>query len=150
MKELLTVRPVETDSDIQRCFDIRREVFIVEQACPPEEEWDEWDNSSIHYLAENGGEIVGTARMREISREGMPTAKLERFAILEIYRGRGFGKQLIEAVIKDAFDKGYRSFYIHAQKHLYGLYHSMGFEQAGDEFMEAGTPHLPMAMVRED
>lgn len=136
----------KTEADRQKCFDIRRVVFIDEQNCPPELEWDEFEDSAVHFLALSGDDIIGTARMREIERDGEPTAKLERFAILREFRGRGFGKLLVQATIDDASGRGYSRFFLNAQEHLEGMYGSLGFKRAGDIFMEAGIPHLPMEM----
>lgn len=142
----LSLEVARTESDREKCFDIRRSVFIVEQKCPPKLEWDDFEHSATHFLAWSEDKIVGTARMREVTHDGTAVAKLERFAVMREWRGRGFGRLLIQAVIDYASDQGYTRFFLHAQEHLEELYASFGFQRVGDVFMEAGIPHLPMAM----
>jgi len=39
----IVFKPVESPEDWEAAKAIRKEVFIYEQACPPEEEWDAYD-----------------------------------------------------------------------------------------------------------
>ena len=132
----------------RQAFEIRRRVFVVEQDCPPEEEFDAHDADSHHYLATVEGEPAGAARWRVVGHEGVAAAKLERFAVLPAYRGRGVGRALVARLLEDARAAGHRRFLIHAQSHLESFYGAFGFERRGEELMEAGIPHV--AMWREE
>ena len=51
----ITLRRVTTEADWQAVRAVRQAVFVEEQACPPEEEWDRWDPPSpeaagVHHL----------------------------------------------------------------------------------------------------
>ncbi|HET6566455.1 MAG TPA: GNAT family N-acetyltransferase, partial [Rhodothermales bacterium] len=85
----------------------RQRVFVEEQACPPEEEWDAYDETSRHLLGIEGDRPVATARWRVVPWEGGPAAKLERFAVLAEARGRGLGRALVGHVIQDAEQAGF-------------------------------------------
>ena len=76
---MILVKPISNPSDLAQAFDIRRRVFVIEQACPPEEEYDEFEPTSKHFLATNNGLIVGTCRYRATNKG----YKLERFAVLK-------------------------------------------------------------------
>ena len=138
----------EADSRVlrQHVYNIREIVFIGEQDCPPEEEWDEFEESSTHYLAILDDIPVGTARVREVQIDGQRTAKLERFAVLKDSRGKGLGRLLVKQTMDIAEKSGYDVMYLHAQSHLSQFYASLGFSVVGDEFDEAGIPHV--AMIR--
>ena len=98
---------------------IRTRVFIEAQACPPEEEWDAFDASATQFIARVNGEPAATARWRTISTyDGNPIAKLERFAILPEFRGRGYGHELVDFVMTDAEAQGFNVQMMHAQIHL--------------------------------
>lgn len=166
----LHVRPVDTDADWQQARAIRERVFVDEQNCPPEEEWDRHDATSRHVLgvvpapdpaapgsaapssaasdsAASGGETaVGTARWRAVPHDGAVVAKLERFAVLPSHRGRGYGTRLVTAVLADARRAGFRSFLLHAQAHLADWYATFGFRSTGRRFDEVGIPHVEMTM----
>ena len=144
------VRPIETDADWSAVRRIRTRVFIEEQACPPEEEWDAHDEPEArgttchHLLGLIDGEPVAVARWRPVLYDGERMAKLERFAVLPAWRGKGLGREMIAATIADAQAAGFTAFVLHAQGHLEGLYASFGFEPVGGQFEEAGIPHVLM------
>ena len=50
----ISVRKIEDDADLQKVFAIRRVVFVDEQKCPPELEWENEDVST-HFLATVNG-----------------------------------------------------------------------------------------------
>lgn len=143
------IKPVENEEEWEAARAIRERVFIEEQDCSPEEEWDGFDETSRHVLGLVDGEAIATARWRAVPYEEEIVAKLERFAMLPEYRGKGYGRALVKYVLQDARRAGFDTFLLHAQAHLADFYASLGFEQRGERFMEAGIPHVKMVR-RED
>lgn len=141
----MQIRPVENESDWEHAKAIRERVFIEEQDCPPEDEWDQWDATSRHVLGTIDGTPVATARWRTVADGETLVAKLERFAVLPRHRGEGYGRQLVRYVLHDARQAGFDQFVLHAQAHLEHFYASFGFEPVGEPFMEAGISHVKMA-----
>jgi predicted GNAT family N-acyltransferase len=140
----MRIRPVESETDWEHAKAIRIRVFIEEQDCPPEEEWDTWDATSRHVLGTVDGEPVATARWRTVADDETLVAKLERFAVLPAHRGQGYGRQLVRYVMRDAQQAGFDRFMLHAQAHLEDFYARFGFESVGEPFTEAGIPHVKM------
>src|ERR1700744_26465 len=91
----IQVKKVNNQADLDKVFEIRRQVFCVEQNCPPEIEW-EFEDESTHFLATVNGEPAGASRWRKTDKG----YKLERFAVLAPFRG-GVGKALVQAVLDD-------------------------------------------------
>ena len=121
---------------------IRHEVFVIEQSCPQELEW-EFEEESTHFLVFDKEKAVATARYRR-THKGM---KLERFAVLSSNRGKGYGKQVLEAIINDLNNfKGL--VYMHAQVQVLPFYEKLGFEKNGSIFEEAGIMHFKMTLKR--
>jgi predicted GNAT family N-acyltransferase len=141
-------KPVRDAAEWALVKQIRQRVFVEEQACPPEEEWDAYDEASRHFLGLAGGVPAATARWRTTVHDAEIVAKLERFAVLPAYRGRGHGRALVGYVMDDARRAGFRTFLLHAQAHLAAFYASLGFEPFGAPFEEAGIPHV--RMIRRD
>ena len=137
-------------ADWRRAMAIRQRVFVEEQACPPEEEFDGLDPACRHVLGWIGGEAVATARWREVPWEGGRAAKLERFAVLPEHRGHGHGRTLVARLIADASAAGLDLCIVHAQAHLERFYAGFGFEPRGEGFVEAGIPHLLMVCTGVD
>lgn len=139
---MIRVKKIETDQELQEAFKIREIVFIDEQECPPEEEFDGLDEESIHFIAYITGEPVGTSRYRTTDKG----VKLERFAVLKEHRGKGVGKRLVQTAIVQiaaTFEAG-TLLYMHAQLDAMPLYARYGFEKVGDKFVEAGIEHFLM------
>ena len=59
---MIQVKPIANPQDMAKAFDIRRIVFVIEQACPPDEEYDQYETTSQHFLATQQGIAVGTCR----------------------------------------------------------------------------------------
>jgi predicted GNAT family N-acyltransferase len=134
----LQVRNVTDADDLEKVFAIRREVFVGEQNCPPELEWENEDVSH-HFLATVDGEPAGAARWRKTEKG----YKLERFAVLSKFRGDGVGQGLVKAVLANLpTDADY--IYLHAQIAAVTLYERFGFVKTGPQFEEAGIWHYKM------
>ena len=120
---------------------IRTEVFIEEQSCPPEEEWDRWDAISTHYLLRSDDTPVGTARTYLTVRGGEISLVLGRIAILKQYRGKGLATQMVSTILGRY---PHERVHIDAQAYLHGWYAQWGFVRSGPNFVEVGIDHVPM------
>lgn len=149
MSSDFTVIPVRGSGDWEQARAIREAVFIDEQDCPPEEEWDGHDDASRHLLGLVDETAVATARWRATTHGDEIVAKLERFAVLNSHRGRGYGTCLVRRTMEDARRAGFNTFLVHAQAHLQDWYEDLGFRSTGRTFDEAGIPHVEM-IRRED
>lgn len=146
VSEALRIAPVESRDAWQAAKAIRRRVFIEEQDCPPEEEFDGHDAESRHLLGRaSGGEAVAVARWRAVRLDGgTPAARLERFAVVPERRGNGYGRALVRRAIEEAERAGLPAQVVHAQAHLEDFYANFGFERRGEPFEEVGIPHVEM------
>jgi predicted GNAT family N-acyltransferase len=138
MSKKIEVKKVHDPADLEKVFAIRREVFVDEQNCPPELEW-EYEDESTHFLATVDGEPAGASRWRKTDKG----YKLERFAVLQDFRGYGVGQALVQAVLDD-LPKDAAYVYMHAQIQAVTLYERFGFVKTGPEFEEAGIRHYKM------
>ena len=140
---MIRVKKVESKAELEAAFDIRREVFIKGQDCPEEEEFDGFDEKATHFIAYVDDKVVGTSRFRK-TEKGI---KLERFAVLEAYRGQGVGKRLVQTVLgyleQEKLTAG-TLIYLHSQVEAMGLYTRFGFQKVGEMFDEVGIDHYEM------
>jgi predicted GNAT family N-acyltransferase len=65
-------------------------------------------------------------------------------ATLAAYRGKGFGRAVMQALIKACCIMGGERQILHAQLHARKFYEDLGFTAYGEEFEEAGIPHICM------
>ena len=140
MKANIKVHKTSNQAELEQVFAIRRKVFVDEQNCPPELEW-EFEDESTHFLAKFDGEPAGAARWRKTANG----YKLERFAVLKKFRGFGIGQALVKAVLAD-LPAAADYVYLHAQVQAVALYENFLFEKIGEEFEEAGIKHYKMVL----
>lgn len=120
-------------------FEIRQRVFVEEQKVSREEEYDDHEDESMHYMLLVEKQPAGTARWR-FTNNGI---KLERFALLPQYRNVGAGSTLVKAVLVDVIPHQ-KKIYLHAQVAAMNLYKRAGFVAEGELFYEANIPHYKM------
>ena len=65
----------------------------------------------VFFVGENEGHVIGTAAVKEESRD---TAILRRLFVSPKYRGKGYGRILIEKALGFCGEKGYREVIFHA------------------------------------
>lgn len=140
MENEILILKVTDQENLEKVFAIRREVFVEEQECPPELEW-EFEEESNHFLATICHIPAGACRWRKTDKG----YKLERFAVLKQFRGLGVGQMLVRTVLTDLpEDANY--IYLHAQLEAIWLYEKFGFQKEGEQFEEAGIQHFKMVL----
>ena len=144
MNPQLSVRKITDAEELKTVFEIRHEVFVIGQKVPREEEFDEFEDSSHHFMAFSGPEPAGVARWR-YTEKGI---KMERFAVLDKFRSQGVGSVLVEAVEEDIRNhpdsKAGDRMYMHAQVTAMGLYAKYNYQKRGDLFLECDIEHFLM------
>jgi len=143
MREDVIVRKIQVQADLDQAFGIRHTVFVEEQHCPAELEM-QHNEISVHFLAICNGLPCGAARWRKTG-QGY---KLERFAVLPAYRGRGVASALVQAILDD-LPPNAAPVYLNAQLPAVPVYARNGFTPVGEVFEEAGIRHRQMLLMRE-
>jgi predicted GNAT family N-acyltransferase len=134
------VRQVDWRSESELARRVRRAVFVQEQQVPEALEWDEWDERSVHFLAQTpAGEPIGTGRL-------LPGAFIGRMAVMPAWRGQGVGSALMNALLALARQRGERTVRLSAQTHALPFYARFGFEPEGPEYLDAGIAHRLMSL----
>jgi ElaA protein len=126
--------------DLCDAHGIRREVFCGEQDCPEDEEFDGTDGSCVHLVIYDEDLPVCTGRIY-ITEEYF---KIGRVATVMTHRGRGIASSLMQSLIGACVAMGGHRQIIHAQTVARGFYEKLGFTAYGEEFDEAGIPHIAM------
>jgi predicted GNAT family N-acyltransferase len=138
-------RIAKEPEDVLKVMVIRGIVFIEEQEVDWEGEIDEFEDDSIHILGEVGGQPVASGRLRELPDNWF---KLERIAVRPRWRGKGYAREMVVALLEEAKRRGAKKFKMHAQVYLEDFYNDHGFRKEGPVFDECGIDHI--LMIRED
>lgn len=134
----LEVHKITNAQDLEKAYAIRKIVFVEEQNCPPELEWEN-EEVSIHFLATIDNVPAGACRWRKTD----AGYKLERFAVFKAFRKQGVGQALVSAALAD-LPEGASYVYLNAQLEAMPLYAKFGFVAEGEQFEEAGIQHFKM------
>ncbi|BAU27846.1 putative GNAT family N-acyltransferase [Aneurinibacillus soli] len=136
----MEAKVITTEEQQKVAFDIRVRVFVEEQNVPLEEELDEFEAESTHFLLYKDGVPVGAGRFRIVDGVG----KVERICVLPAHRSGGSGGVIMRAIEEYAVEQGMNKLKLHGQTHAEGFYHKLGYETVSDVFLEAGIPHVIM------
>jgi predicted GNAT family N-acyltransferase len=102
---------------------IRSSVFLAEQDCPYDEEFDNNDLSACHLIAYLHDEPVATLRVRWFA----GFAKIERVCVMKHVRGGALVKLMIETAVEMIARKGYVHVIGYIQKRLVPFWKQLGF-----------------------
>jgi predicted GNAT family N-acyltransferase len=143
----ISVRVVRSMDEMSRVMAIRSAVYMGEQHCPFEEEFDGNDFSATHLICHQGREPVGCMRIRYFA----DFAKLERLAVRSENRSGGIAGRIVDAAIELCRKKGYKVLYAHAQKRLLGFWEQRGFErmQGSREFVFSDFDYVEVRLDTE-
>lgn len=128
--------------NIDDALEIRKQVFIEEQAVPHEIERDEYDKISKHAIIYENEMPVATGRF--VYKDNQYT--IGRVAVIREHRDKKYGVMIVNALVDIAFQDNVSEIHIHAQKSVEGFYAKLGFTPYGDEFEEAGIRHIGMVI----
>ena len=140
----VSVTVARTLEDIMRVTTIRSAVYMAEQECPYEEEFDGNDFSATHLIGYVGTEPAACLRVRYFA----DFAKVERLAVRREFRKTRLAFQISKAAIELCRAKGYRKIYAHAQKRLMNFFDRLGFRplENGREFVFSDFDYLELVL----
>ena len=140
MPDAFHLRLAHWPEDTAMLRQVRESVFILEQQVPADLEWDGIDADCVHALAiDPGGRAIGTGRL-------LPDGHIGRMAVLREWRNKGVGTWLMGVLMAEARRRNYPRLVLNAQVSAVCFYEHFGFVTRGDEFDEAGIPHLEMVL----
>jgi predicted GNAT family N-acyltransferase len=140
MSQPFSVRRVKWSEAGSGLRAVRYAVFVEEQCVPEDEEWDAFDETSLHVVAQDeSGVAIGTGRL-------LPDGHIGRMAVLKGWRGRGVGAALLAELLSAARERGDRIVRLHAQTHALGFYQKFGFKGVGEDYLEVDIPHRTMEL----
>lgn len=130
-------------ADLQDAFEVRRQVFQVEQGIDTARDFDGQDEAADQMVAYLDEQPVGTARIRYLDNGD---AKIERMAVLRANRGKTYGLVIMQHIFDHLRSKGVAVVSLESQLSAAPFYEKLGFQKEGAVFEEVGIPHIKMTM----
>ncbi len=135
---MLTIS-IANNTNMDKVFQLRHEVFVVEQHVDPAIERDERDKEATHIVATIDDVVVGCARL--FWEDG---AHIGRFAVAKKHRKQGVGRAICQFIIDLAKERNCHQVWLNAQLVSYDFYVKIGFTPVGEVFVEADMAHVKM------
>jgi len=124
----MSVRIARDMTDLMLVTAIRSAVYLAEQDCPMDEEFDGNDLVAAHFIGFIGKEAVACLRVRFFG----DFAKVERLAVRHQYRKSRIAFKLVQASVDYVKRKGFRRIYGQAQDRLVNFWAHFGARPLGD------------------
>lgn len=132
-----------TPFELYAIIKLRNQVFVVEQHCVFQDA-DDKDQYCYHLMGFSGAELAAYARLVP-SNVSYNYISIGRVVTSPYFRRGGFGKQLMQQAIDEAFRLfGRQPIKIGAQLYLKSFYERFGFNQLGGMYLEDEIPHIEM------
>ena len=129
-------------STLYELLRLRVDVFVVEQACPYAElDGRDLEDGARHFWLGGDGRPEPVLGYLRLLCEPSGEFRIGRLCTARSVRGRGLGRQLMEAALAEVGD---RPCVLDAQEHLAGFYREFGFRQVGEPYDRDGVAHVPM------
>jgi predicted GNAT family N-acyltransferase len=137
---VIEIREARDADERQALLTLRHDVFVDEQGVPLDLEIDEHDETAVHIVAFEDGELLGTCRVLQAGEQ----AKFGRLVVARHARGRGIGAALLAEAERRARGMGCDHMVPAAQTSAMGLYERAGYTARGDVYLDAGIEHVTM------
>jgi predicted GNAT family N-acyltransferase len=142
----IQIRPAIDEADFRTVYDLRSQVFRVEQRLADLPMTDPDEQRSLTLLAELDGQLIGTGRLTPPGAQRL--AYLSWIATHLEYRKRGVGSAIVEELLRAADEAEYPMTLLSAQTHAIGFYRDFGYKPFGNVFTVRGIPHQSMSRTR--
>ena len=123
----ISIRIARDPNDLMLVTAIRAAVYLAEQDCPIEEEFDGNDLVAAHFIGFIGTEPAACLRVRFFGE----FAKIERLAVRHQFRRSRISFKLVQASFDYIKRKGFKKVYGHAQDRLVNFWAHFGAKPLG-------------------
>jgi predicted GNAT family N-acyltransferase len=140
-----SVKIARTMNDLMMVATIRAAVYMAEQACPYDEEFDGNDFVAAHFIGYIGNEPVGCLRVRFFA----DFAKIERLAVRREHRHSTIAFRMVRECVKYVKRKGYTKIYGQAQEQIVDFWSRFGAKPFAKQRPLAFSDHRYTEMLFE-
>jgi len=138
----IVIRQPQKDGDFDKYYLVRWRTLRRPWHQPLGSERDGLEDRAVHFMALDGNEVVGVARLH-INRPG--EAQFRYMGVEAGYRRRGIATRLLRALEKEAKKRGAKIAWFNARESAVPFYEKCGYHIFEDSYMLFGCiPHWKM------
>lgn len=128
--------------EIAEAFKIRKKIFVIEQELFDDSDIDENDSNSIHLVAKQNREIIGTVRIYKKKETNHWVGG--RLAVEKKFRNTNAGSGLVKEAMKRVKKRGCKIFTAHIQEKNIPFFLGLGWQPLEAVKTYFGYPHQKM------
>ncbi len=129
--------------ELFQIYQLRNEVFIVEQNCAYQD-IDDKDIKSFHLLCYTNENLCAYCRILPPG-VSYRTVAIGRVVVNSTFRNKGYGKLIMKKAIKKSLQLfSSEIITLSAQLYLKKFYEELGFSAIGNDYLEDDIPHIRM------
>ncbi|MBU2020264.1 MAG: GNAT family N-acetyltransferase [Bacteroidetes bacterium] len=121
----IEIRIPRTEDEWEDYYDLRYRVLRAPLNQPVGSEKNEGDETGIHFALYEDKDLKAIARLDEVD---MDTAQVRFVAVEENEQGKGYGKLIMYAVEREAYEKLYRKMILHARDYAVDFYLKLDYK----------------------
>lgn len=142
---MLTNKWIMGKDDFSDALKVRSDVFEKELKMTDEPEEDENDALSLHLVLYDDGIPAAAGRVYHDGKY----FRIGRCSVLKEKRGMGLGDMLVKLLLLKAFTYNPSEVVISSRLIQAPFYERYGFKKTGEQYTEAGEPHIKMSVNKE-
>ncbi|AOY81561.2 GNAT family N-acetyltransferase [Moorena producens JHB] len=134
----IQVRPVNNKQELEDMYHQRWLVFREPLGMEKGTEQDQYESSAFHLVAVCNNQVIGSARLRELS-PGL--GSIAYVGLLPEFRHQGIGTKLIKTLIEKAKANNFKALRLMTRINALDFYSRFGFIADGEPFDYVGISH---------
>jgi ribosomal protein S18 acetylase RimI-like enzyme len=138
------VRPIKNEKELDDMYYQRWLVLRAPLGMDRGTEKDKHEDSAFHLVAVCKEQVIGSARLRELSTE---LGSIAYVAVLPEFQNQGIGTKLLEKLIEKAKERNFKTLRLMTRLSAMGFYKKLGFLEQGIPFDYLGVPHIFMFLI---
>jgi ribosomal protein S18 acetylase RimI-like enzyme len=138
---MIEVRSVKNESEFNDMLYQRWLVLRAPLGMPRGTEKDLYEDSAFHVVALWESQIIGSARLRALSKE---LGSIAYVAVLTEFQNQGIGTRLVEKLIEVAAEQNLPTLRVMTRTSALKFYQRLGFVAEGEPFDYLEIPHVFM------
>ena len=132
------IRLIQSQNEKEEMYYQRWLVLRSPINMPRGTEKDEYDDTALHLIVVLNHQIIGSARLRELSTN---LGSISYVSVLAKFQSQGVGTALVKRLIKIAQEKHFKSLRVMTRINALRFYRRIGFLETGEPFNFLGIPH---------
>lgn len=128
---MITIKNPDTPAEWEAYYDLRYRILREPLGKERGSERNEGDETGIHFALYENGKLLAVARLDRVDAE---TCQARFVAVESDLQGKGYGKQIMNALEQEAIKPGYRKLILHARDYALPFYEKLGYTLVGPSY----------------